>query len=187
MEEATLLAKAQRGSEEAFTGLVRLHQGAVRAYLGRSTRDREVVDDLAQEVFVTAYRKLASFRGDASLRSWLLGIACNHWLAFLRGEQRRLARHEKRLQLELSRWQAKRVEEREPLLADEERGALRECLLKLPGRSRALVEAHYFRGEAAATIAEGLGRKASTVRMTLLRARKTLRSCMEQRLAGSRG
>lgn len=183
VSEAELLARAREGSEAAFTGLVWLHQGAVRAYLGRTTRDRELVDDLGQEVFVTAYRSLGSFRGEASLRSWLLGIARNQWLVFLRGEQRRLARQAKRLELELSRWQVRRVEQRTPLELDEERGALRECLNELPERSRALVEAHYYKGRSAIGIAEDLGRKASAVRMTLLRARRSLRACVEQRLA----
>jgi len=179
--EDELVAKATEGSDGAFTEIVRQHQGAVRAYLGRTTRDRSVVDDLAQEVFVTAYRSLQNFRGEASLRSWLLGIARNQWLVHLRGEQRRLARQAKRLELELSRWQAERFEQRAPMELDEERIALGTCLEKLPVRSLALVKLHYFEGKSAAEIAEALGRKASAIRMSLLRGRRQLRTCLERR------
>ncbi|RPH39114.1 MAG: RNA polymerase sigma factor, partial [Planctomycetota bacterium] len=55
MEEADLIAKAQRGSTEAFSGLVLLHQSRVRAFVSRFVREDDVADDLAQEVFIIAF------------------------------------------------------------------------------------------------------------------------------------
>jgi len=53
---------------EAFTELVRLHQAKIRAYIGRFLRDDELVDDLAQETFVAAFRGLSKFGHDAPFR-----------------------------------------------------------------------------------------------------------------------
>ena len=69
-----LVRRAQAGDTDAFGELVQRNRRAVFraavAALG-STND---ADDVAQEAFVTAYRKLASFRGDAAFRTWLLAI-----------------------------------------------------------------------------------------------------------------
>ena len=72
--DLNLVRRAQTGDTDAFGELVERNRKAVFraavAALG-STTD---ADDVAQEAFVMAYRKLASFRGDASFRTWLLAI-----------------------------------------------------------------------------------------------------------------
>jgi RNA polymerase sigma-70 factor, ECF subfamily len=72
--DLTLVRRAQAGDTDAFGELVERNRKAVFraavAALG-STTD---ADDVAQEAFVMAYRKLASFRGDAAFRTWLLAI-----------------------------------------------------------------------------------------------------------------
>ncbi len=66
----------------AFGALVQRHQSAVRACLRRLTNGNEALaDDLAQETFVLAWRKLASFRQEARFSTWLYRIATNCWLA----------------------------------------------------------------------------------------------------------
>lgn len=72
--------------ETAFGLLMREHQSALRGFLRRLTRgDRALADDLAQETFLEAYRKLAQFRGD-SFAGWLYAIA---WSRFLMEMRRR--------------------------------------------------------------------------------------------------
>ena len=64
----------------AFGELVRRHQSSVRHFLRHLTRhDVALAEDLAQETFVRAFRSLSSYRGDADLSTWLLGIAFNQW------------------------------------------------------------------------------------------------------------
>lgn len=75
------------GDHLAFAGLLRRHQGAVRAVLRRLTRgDAAGADELAQECFLRAYQAMKDFRGEARLRTWLIRIACNLFL-----QQRRSA------------------------------------------------------------------------------------------------
>ena len=52
----------------------------------------ETAEDLLQEVFLTAYRKVSNFRGDSSLGTWLYRMAVNHCLDYLRGRQNKMAR-----------------------------------------------------------------------------------------------
>jgi RNA polymerase sigma factor (sigma-70 family) len=79
--DAELVARVLAGDDRrAFAELVQRHQSAVRGLLRRLTAgDAAQADDLAQQVFVTAWRKLASWRGDARLSTWLYRIAWNAW------------------------------------------------------------------------------------------------------------
>ena len=73
----------------AFEQLMRRHQGMVRAQLRRLLHgDEAAADDIAQEVFLLAWRKLDQFRGDAAFRTWLYRIA---WSCFLQAQRRKSA------------------------------------------------------------------------------------------------
>lgn len=71
----------------AFEQLMRRHQGMVRAQLRRLLRgDEAAADDIAQEVFLLAWRKMDQFRGDAAFRTWLYRIA---WSCFLQAQRKK--------------------------------------------------------------------------------------------------
>ncbi len=78
--DQALVARARLGHDpRAFEQLVRRHQGMVRAQLRRLLRgDHAAADDLAQETFLLAWRKLDQFRGEARFSTWIyrIGYAC---------------------------------------------------------------------------------------------------------------
>jgi RNA polymerase sigma-70 factor (ECF subfamily) len=64
---------------------VRVHQGKLRAFLRRMTRgDRALADDLAQDTFLEAYRKIAQFRAEGTFASWLYQIGYSRYLMHAR-------------------------------------------------------------------------------------------------------
>ena len=79
LTDADLVARVLANDDQhAFGELVRRHQSSVRGLLRQLTRtDLPLADDLAQEAFLRAYRKLASFRGEARFSTWLYRIAYN--------------------------------------------------------------------------------------------------------------
>lgn len=83
-----LVARALLGDDRhAFEQLVRRHQGRVRAQLQRLLHgDAAAADDVAQEVFLLAWRKLHQFRGEAEFSTWLYRIA---YACFLQAQRRR--------------------------------------------------------------------------------------------------
>ena len=94
MDRETELARAAAaGDAAAFTALVRLHEGAVRRFLARLLRG-EGADDLAQEVFLKAWRMAGHWRGEGSYKSWLMGIAWTSFLSFHRSRGRREEREQ---------------------------------------------------------------------------------------------
>lgn len=81
MTDAELIARVlTREDQHAFAELVRRYQSPVRAFLTRMTRgDTHLADDLAQETFLKAWRKLPAYRGSALFSTWLFGIAFNEF------------------------------------------------------------------------------------------------------------
>jgi RNA polymerase sigma-70 factor (ECF subfamily) len=87
MNEEGLAKRAAQGDAAAFAVLVRQHQSRLRGFLRRLTRgDASLADDLAQETFLEAWRKLGQFRGEGSFAGWLLRIA---WTRYLMEARRR--------------------------------------------------------------------------------------------------
>jgi RNA polymerase sigma-70 factor (ECF subfamily) len=70
-----LVERARQGDTRAFGELVDLHRSAVYRAALAALRSPADAEDVAQEAFVTAYRKLDGFRGEASFKTWLLAIA----------------------------------------------------------------------------------------------------------------
>ena len=68
------------------------HQQGVRGFLRRACGNADEADDLAQETFLSAWERLAQFRCESSLRSWLCGIAYKKMLASRRSSSRAKAR-----------------------------------------------------------------------------------------------
>ena len=87
--DQALVAHALLGNDQrAFEQLLRRHQGMVRAQLRRLLHgDAATADDLAQETFLLAWRKLDQFRGDARFSTWLYRIAYACFLQMLRKRQ----------------------------------------------------------------------------------------------------
>ena len=75
--DRALVEAAAAGSREAFDELIRRHQAAMLTLARVLTGGRDDADDLAQEVFVRAWRSLRSFRGDSTFRTWLHRVAIN--------------------------------------------------------------------------------------------------------------
>jgi RNA polymerase sigma-70 factor, ECF subfamily len=181
-ELAGLIDQALGGSREAYAELVRRHQRSVRMYLGRFVHSADDADDLAQEVFLAAFRGLEEFDPSAPFGPWLMGIARNRALQHLRSELRRRRREANGVQIALAECRVQQAEERDAERDRSESDALRECLEKLPHNSRRLVDEHYLSGRTAADIARERNATAGAIRMMLLRIRRALADCMRRRL-----
>jgi RNA polymerase sigma-70 factor, ECF subfamily len=84
LRDAELVARAQQGDEEAFAALFETHRRRVYSLCLQMTGGAANADDLTQDAFIQAFRKLASFRGDSAFSTWLYRIAVNTVLMNLR-------------------------------------------------------------------------------------------------------
>lgn len=86
-DETGLVAAAKRGDPEAFAELVRLHQRRVFRLAGRFFRRSEEVEEAAQDTFLTAWRKLGTYRARAPFEHWLTRVCLNCCYQRLRREK----------------------------------------------------------------------------------------------------
>ena len=75
--DAMLVERTVAGDQKAFELLVIKYQRRIQRLIRRMVRDVDLVEDIAQETFIRAYRALAQFRGDAQFYTWLYRIAVN--------------------------------------------------------------------------------------------------------------
>jgi RNA polymerase sigma-70 factor (ECF subfamily) len=75
--DALLVDRVKRGDMRAFEMLVVKYQRRIERLIGRMVRDTDLVQDIAQETFIRAYRALPQFRGDSAFYTWLYRIAVN--------------------------------------------------------------------------------------------------------------
>lgn len=85
-----LVARCRAGDVDAFETLYREHAARLYTLACRMAGSPEDGEDLLQEIFLQAYRKLESFKGDSSIGTWLYRLALNHCLDYLRSRRARM-------------------------------------------------------------------------------------------------
>jgi RNA polymerase sigma factor (sigma-70 family) len=167
--DADLIARVLLHEDQnAFGELVRRYQSPVRAFLAKMTRgDSHLADDMAQETFVKAWKKLNSFRGEARFSTWLLGIAFN--------EFRQEARRNKELALEELDGPPPEPEQPDAAAASNLRMDLAEAMKSLTPAERAAIVLCCQNGLTHDEAARVLDCPLGTVKTNVLRGKEKLR------------
>lgn len=179
-----LVGAFREGKPGAFDAIVRTHQDRVYAFCLRMLADREDALDVAQEVFLSAYRNLAGFRGEASLSTWLLRIAANRSLNRIRQRATRAAREVMSIEPEGdgdAPFQPPGREEDRPdrmVESRETKEILEAAIADLDEDSRMLVLLSDVEGLSYEELSEAVGIPLGTVKSRLHRARMALRKML---------
>lgn len=171
-ELGALLVRARSGSAAAFDRLAERIQGRVRLWAGRLATDDDDAEDIAQLVLLRLHKRMREFEGRSRFTTWLYRMTRNVALSRKRVDSRRA-----RL-LRLAAQQP--VDAADPPAVNESDTAriaylVRFCSEALPGRQRSIFEMADLRGVSVQEIADRLGVKPVTVRVSLLRARRAIR------------
>ena len=180
--QTALIQHARSGSVTAIDQLIRDHQASVRMFLARYINCSETVDDLAQEVFVVAFRDLEKYKNASKFLTWLLGIARFKALSHLRNQVRWRKRNQQYIEMEIARRQVHRIENEELERTAQTQQALQNCLNRLPEKSLQLVNAYYYQGQTSDEIGRDTSQKSGTIRMKLMRIRAALQKCIQSAL-----
>jgi RNA polymerase sigma-70 factor (ECF subfamily) len=173
-----VLDRILRGETDAFGQVVRAYELPLRSYLASYIYNLDDVDDLAQEVFLTAFRNLATYRRDDDFGAWLRGIARHKLYNYFRSASRR--NHA----LQGFREEVTRLVENDlERAAAEDRTEVIErllgCIAKLPERQRRVVRAG-LNGDRAADLARELRITVGSVYNLHYRANQLLRDCLQK-------
>ena len=172
-DDVALVRRAAGGFRPAFAELVRRHQGKIRGLLLRLCGDRTLADDLAQEVFLRAYRGLCGFEGRASFGTWLYRISYN---AYLNHSTR--VRKYAALPEGYDSAAAAPDDALSPPRADLRRD-LEGAVAQLPERYRGVVVLYYLQDLSYPEIADILELPLGTVKTHLHRAKRLLRARLD--------
>jgi RNA polymerase sigma-70 factor (ECF subfamily) len=170
-QEWSLVKRAQAGDLSAFEQLYRENERKVFALCMRLASDASLAEELTQDVFVRAWQKLSSFRGDSAFSSWLYPMTVNVALSERRSRRRRTAR-------------VFATEDLTPFDRGERPGTpeagvdLEKAMAALPPGARAVFVLHDVEGYKHVEIAEMLGMAAGTSKAQLHRARRLLREAL---------
>lgn len=167
------VARAQRGDMQAFERLYQQHAGRVNALCRRLAVDVSRADELMQDVFVRAWEKLQSFRGESSLESWLHRVTVNVFLAAERGNRRRRA-HE-----DVADDDSYELSAATSSGDPGDRIDLERAIAALPNGARIAFVLHDIEGYSHEEIAAMSGIAAATVRVQLHRARRHLMEALK--------
>ena len=164
-----VVRRAQSGDVDAFESLYRQHSGRIFALCLRlSGGEVSEATELMQDVFIKAWRRLASFRGDSAFYSWLHRLAVNTMLENARGDRRRIARV---LPMEdMSALPGAALSS-----GVDVRMEMEEAIASLPRGARLAFVLHDVEGYQHQEIAEQLRISVGTVKAQLHRARRLLR------------
>lgn len=173
-----LLDQIERGEADLYLQVVRRYELMLRGYLAGQLYNIAEADDLAQEVFVTAWQDLASFRRGGDFGAWLRGIARNRLLTHFRSQKRRASVVE-RFQAEVVRIAE---QEFEAAAHHDEVGRverLLHCISLLPKKLRRVVHAG-LEGARPTALAEELQTTVPAIYQLHYRANQLLRDCMNK-------
>ena len=164
---------------DAFGLLVKEHQAAVRAFVLSRINDPFEAHDLAQEVFLIAFRKIGEIDAGRPIRPWLIGIALNE----VRNHQRKrralpIGSRGEIIDLLESRIQGSDSSLKDGRVFD----ALEHCLGRLEESARRLLQQRYVEGMGISEICSSEGKKHSAITMKLHRLREKLRHCIENQI-----
>jgi RNA polymerase sigma-70 factor (ECF subfamily) len=166
-----LIAAAREGGDRAFAALYEAHSGRVYGLALRLTSDPVAARELLQDVFVRAWERLATFRGESAFGSWLHRLTVNLALTSRRTEVRRLRRVGDASELPPDGGVAAGSAERD---LDLER-----AIAALPTGARTVFVLHDVEGYTHEEIARAAGIAVGTSKAQLFRARRLLREALD--------
>ncbi|HVK50103.1 MAG TPA: sigma-70 family RNA polymerase sigma factor [Pseudobacter sp.] len=177
--DTEIISRVLRGEKALFADLVKKYQNFVFTIAGRYTSNREDAEEIAQDVFVKAYKNLADFRGDSKFSTWLYTITSTTCISFLRKKKLTVHSLDQEHVFELadsqdSSFRANQVEQKSRLQMVNQ-------AIQMLSPDDAKVITLFYKGEQSLDeIGQIMGLDPNTVKVKLHRARQRLKNKMEE-------
>ena len=177
-DDVQLIHAVLTGDDAAFNTLVQKYQKSVHALAWRKIGDFHYAEEITQDTFIRAYKKLSTLRNPDQFAGWLYVIAnrlCINWLQRKKPAMQSLEETPMEI-VEKSAYAHYLLERREAEAAERRYEIVKRLLEKLPESERTVVTLHYLGEMTTKEIGKFLGVSANTIRTRLHRARKRLQA-----------
>lgn len=174
LTDAQIVEMVLQGDASAFQELVRRYQKPVFGICYRMIRQREEAEDLAQEVFIKAYRYLGQYNHTHKFSSWLLKIATNTSIDAIRKKRVETLPLDEEIKTNHEDVSAEKA-----FLQEEMQRDIEKAIAALPPDYRMVILLYHHHGQSYQQIAEGMEIPMSMVKNRLFRARKILKESLK--------
>jgi RNA polymerase sigma-70 factor (ECF subfamily) len=171
--DESLIADTVHGDLEAYDELMQRYQRLVYKVAYRYADSHEGALDLTQTIFLKVFRKLSSFRGRSQFKTWLLRVAANEGVSWVRANRRHIIGRESLRAI--SSWSSSDLDPEDRLALGERRQRLLDGLTQLGQRYRTALVLRYFHGFSIREVASVLGCSEGTAKNLLFRGVRRLR------------
>ncbi|QQE75652.1 RNA polymerase sigma factor [Brevibacillus composti] len=175
-----MIQRILQGDTEGYRELIQRYQHMIFVFIYKMVNNRTDAEDLTQEVFVKAYEKLSTFRGDSQFSSWLHTLARNKTIDFIR----RRKFHDSDEQLAYVPSQVRSESPQESLMTKETRREIEAAFSLLSESYREVIVLRCTHEYPFEKIAALLGIAESTARVRYLRARQELAKLLSRKEGG---
>ena len=179
-DDIQLIQRVLAGDDDAFSALVRKYQKQVHALAWRKIGDFHIAEEITQDTFLNAYKRLRTLKKPQRFASWLYVIAANRCSSWLR-KKRLWTQPLEELEetdndpLQKATYSGYVIEENERTAVDAQRDVVKKLLAKLQESERTVITLHYFGEMSCTEIGAFLGVSANTIKSRLRRAQLRLR------------
>lgn len=178
-----MVSKAQGGDVGAFQGLYKIYSKKILNYLYRMTGSREEAEDLAQDTFIQAYKKLSFLRDPLKIQSWLFRIAQNNVFQKYRGRQpvvESIDEHDLTEWSELQQLTTPQMEPEAEVLSIELEEVIARAISQLPEKYRTVFVLSAIQRISYQEISGIVGRSLASVKSDIHRARILVRDKVKE-------
>ena len=179
-DDTKLIQRVLAGDDNAFSVLVRKYQKQVHALAWRKIGDFHIAEEITQDTFLKAYKRLPTLKKPQRFVSWLYVIAANRCSSWLRKKRLWMEPLEEleetdNEQLQKATYSGHIIEENERTTAEAQREVVKKLLAKLQESERTVITLHYFGEMSCTEIGTFLGVSANTIKSRLRRAQLRLK------------
>lgn len=176
-----LVTAAQGGDPAAFGGLIAAHKSRVFATASKYARNHHELEDLAQDIFIKAWKGISSYRGDAPFEHWLMRVAVRACFDFLRRNRKRREHEVSRDALmEAGHLPAEGIEPQKTAEYSDALLEVRRAMAMLPPKERHVLTLLELEDRTVKEVAALTGWSEGNVKVRAFRARKALRMLIER-------
>ncbi|MFC4632350.1 RNA polymerase sigma factor [Dokdonia ponticola] len=179
-DDHIFITKTLEGEVNAFAVLVDRYKHMVYTLSFRMMKTTEDAEEIAQDVFLKAFQKLNTYKGNSKFSTWLYSITYHRCLDMLSRKRKQITHYASEIQEEIT--EEKTASILEAIEADELKGQLEHCIQQLREEEAFLVTLYYLEEQTLEEIAELTGMTKNNVKVKIFRSRKKLYTIMASQL-----